>query len=81
MVCDNVAIRPPHNESRELALPAELWSWLEIDAERHGRSIADELTWIVREHLAARRQHIPLAERWPLCERQRAAHEASLRAQ
>ncbi len=52
-------------ESRLVELPADIWSWLEADAERHGRSLDDELHWIIREHCAARRQHIPLAERWP----------------
>lgn len=54
----------PAPESRTIELPEEVWSWVDTDADRHGRTLAEELAWIIREHCAARRQRIPLAERW-----------------
>ncbi|HZU39128.1 MAG TPA: hypothetical protein VFA18_24595 [Gemmataceae bacterium] len=51
-------------QNRAIELPGNLWGWLEADAQRHDRSLGEELSWIIREHFAARRQHIPLAERW-----------------
>ena len=59
----------PDIQSRTIELPAELWEWVEADADRHGRSLGEELSWIIREHFAARRQHIPLAEHWSAAHR------------
>jgi hypothetical protein len=48
--------------AHSVTLPAELWAAIQGAAEHHRRSVEEELAWIIREHFAARRQHIPPAE-------------------